>query len=738
MKKRSVLFAAVSLLPIMFSSGCASSERMTRMSGGVFREYSMPKRQRLLSRRFLERTHWHSRFVGTVENTPVNAWPFFFGSENYHAILWPVIDWDAFGMAVRPFYNQEGDEYSVLFPLSAWNPVSGSGWVLNTAWTRNGFGFLPLSWQHSDGSEFWCFYTPFFIYSRASYDTYSRIFLELLMGYYFRKSEKQYSVYENSFFHYNQHTRNMLAYKLRNTSQKIPSNQAELDAVREKYFVLPDKKSRRFGFVPLFDYAEIPSEQKQDLRMLGYLAGWHTSRREESADFLGPVLARYEKKTMPSPWQQPYANVRYGFTSWLSLTYFQTREKYRTDRTTKALRKLKNYAFAGDAAKDQKQLNSLLKEIDPAFSLPVNAQGEPLVLDKPTLKLFLADMAETHPLRLETEKTYSGGFLPLLHYDVSENSSNWFSLAALTYYRSNSRNSRFWSVPLLSYAEKGPNGSLNWLLTPLVWYSRYRLQDRVHQPIFAEAPWITHSNTVTSGNDFALCGLYYHNLKKFYVSKAGFDSKTAEYIRSCLIDFSGQQQWFDREQQDIQRQSRQIDCQEPADKIAECRQTIRVAKLRLRQLELDKKQEKLLQKQQELQKKAAEFGLPLDRKVFSDPELNRQTLNTLFDRFTEERSREIYGSWFFFRRENFHNGDCRWHILYWLAQGEKKGEIENSHVLYFLYRYRQDGSRKETIFFPFVSIREDETGSRFSFLGRVYQKTVKNGRTSGYFLFIPF
>lgn len=249
---------------------------------------------------------------------------------------------------------------------------------------------------------------------------------------------------------------------------------------------------------------------------------------------------------------------------------------------------------------------------------------------------------------------------------------------------------------------------------------------------------MTHSNTAASGSDFALCGLYYHNLKKFYVPKTGIDPKTVEYIRRRLVDFSVQQQWFDREQQDIQRQSRQIDRQESADKIAECRQTIREAKLRLRQLELDKKQEKLLQEQQELQKKAAEFGLPLDRKVFSDPELNRQTLNTLFDRFTEERSREIYGSWFFFRRENFHNGDCRWHILYWLAQGEKKGEIENSHVLYFLYRYRQDGSRKETIFFPFVSIREDETGRRFSFLGRVYQKTVKNGRTSGYFLFIPF
>ena len=44
----------------------------------------------------------------------------------------------------------------------------------------------------------------------------------------------------------------------------------------------------------------------------------------------------------------------------------------------------------------------------------------------------------------------------------------------------------------------------------------------------------------------------------------------------------------------------------------------------------------------------------------------------------------------------------------------------------------------EKIYFPFVSIREDGTRRRFSFLGRVYQRTVSEGKTSGYFLFIPF
>ena len=59
-------------------------------------------------------------------------------------------------------------------------------------------------------------------------------------------------------------------------------------------------------------------------------------------------------------------------------------------------------------------------------------------------------------------------------------------------------------------------------------------------------------------------------------------------------------------------------------------------------------------------------------------------------------------------------------------------------MLQFLYRYRRDGKRTEKIYFPFVSIREDEHGSRTSFMGRVWQKTVKDGKSGGYIFFIPY
>ena len=113
-------------------------------------------------------------------------------------------------------------------------------------------------------------------------------------------------------------------------------------------------------------------------------------------------------------------------------------------------------------------------------------------------------------------------------------------------------------------------------------------------------------------------------------------------------------------------------------------------------------------------------------------------LEKLFDAAAELHSQSDAGSGFFYRRESYHNGDYKWHWCGILAGGEKSGDREHSHVLQFLYRYRRDGKRVEKIYFPFVSIREDEHGSRTSFMGRLWQKTVRDGKTGGYIFFIPY
>ena len=59
-------------LVILFAvllSGCASSERMSRMSGGVFQEYSAPKSYRIRSEKFQAKT----RQLETGRNPPIGG-----------------------------------------------------------------------------------------------------------------------------------------------------------------------------------------------------------------------------------------------------------------------------------------------------------------------------------------------------------------------------------------------------------------------------------------------------------------------------------------------------------------------------------------------------------------------------------------------------------------------------------------------------------------------------------------
>ena len=134
---KTLFFVCISLF--LFCS-CASSERMMRISG-INPVYSIPKADRLKGMKDLPRLTQKispARQIGGE----INIWPFFFRHRDYWNALWPMIDFDAYGFAVRPFYVQEGREKSVLFPLTAWNDESG--WVLNTYWRNGCFGIAPL------------------------------------------------------------------------------------------------------------------------------------------------------------------------------------------------------------------------------------------------------------------------------------------------------------------------------------------------------------------------------------------------------------------------------------------------------------------------------------------------------------------------------------------------------------------------------------------------------------------
>ena len=145
--------SALALLAVLLVSSCASSERMNRL-GYDSDSYSAPKASRISGGRFDEAVVNLRAPVG-LKDRQVNVWPFCTVNSRYVSILWPFIDWDDFGMAIRPFFNQEGNDCSILFPLCAWNTVDGDGWALNTYWNEDCYGSFPLFHIGKEEDSFW-------------------------------------------------------------------------------------------------------------------------------------------------------------------------------------------------------------------------------------------------------------------------------------------------------------------------------------------------------------------------------------------------------------------------------------------------------------------------------------------------------------------------------------------------------------------------------------------------------
>ena len=152
------LIPGILLASLIFSS-CASSERMNRMSG-ILGSYEKPRKDRISG--FSVRSAQDK--LSPLDDSLINLWPFFHRNNQYTSVLWPMIDSDPYGFAVRPFYNQEGNEYSILFPFCAWNPVNGDGWVANAYWNRQGFGVFPI-FHSAENPKNLNYYTLFWMWN---------------------------------------------------------------------------------------------------------------------------------------------------------------------------------------------------------------------------------------------------------------------------------------------------------------------------------------------------------------------------------------------------------------------------------------------------------------------------------------------------------------------------------------------------------------------------------------------
>ena len=135
---------------------------------------------------------------------------------------------------------------------------------------------------------------------------------------------------------------------------------------------------------------------------------------------------------------------------------------------------------------------------------------------------------------------------------------------------------------------------------------------------------------------------------------------------------------------------------------------------------------------------AGKLQFKLDKTELLDKEKSRMAAQQLLEKYTSLKRKEDIGHGLFFKKEKFHNGDYKWHFMFFLAGGSKQGEKGSGHILHLLYRSRKEGSKSETIYFPFIADIQDGSDSKFSFLWRVFSISRRQGKTSGYIFFIPF
>ncbi len=742
---KNIILCLTACIITFLLAGCASSERMMRMSGGVFYEYSVPTKQRIRSEKFQKKTEQFNagrksarQELGGVDTALVNIWPFYFRSRDYFSVMWPMIDWDPYGMAIRPFYNQEGDDYSVLFPLSAWNPQRKHGWILNLIWTTEGGGWIPLVWHSVDGKKRFTMATPLFWHksdrAELKKDVYSvnDTFLYFLLFYYdhYKKLDLgKWNFLLPSQCNYNTRLNNRIAY----LGEKVPANKAEFDALRNK--IIDTKSSvqeKNNNGIPMIYHYSGEYDGGYSFRGPGYITFGFEKRLPlySEWDLFGGLLAKYSHRGAD---MSGLSGENTLFYSVALLTRIVARRALKEEGDVPVLRKLKNLCGWSEESfrKNLPAIKENLKKLG-IKELPAT------VKDDETFRMYLHDTFgnKVYPLENPAREGIIGG---MFYYGFNKYVSEWFALPLLTWYSERKQQDRFsfWSVPLLSYVMREPRKDRTMVLPPLLYYSAGDRYDHLTRPVHGRSvQWVSDYRSAETTSEYMACGLFYRGSHAFYVEKAG--KTDVEKIRKNLYELRRMRNQNLATGKNIkERRDRNAQWQTKT-RIEELRKLIVVEELKLAEDRLEKdhqKYRKLLGETEALCKKN-QFAFQ-EKMILTDAAL-KDCVARLFRECAELRTKSDIGNGLIFRKENFYNGDYKWHFCSVLAGGEKKGDLEYNHVLYFLYRDRKEGARSETLLFPFISIQRDGADERRSFMGRVWERRIKDGKTSGYILGIPY
>ena len=686
------------LMLVLLLAGCASSERMMRTSGGVLQAYSAPQKERLTSGKFpvanpakaVQSERDHLQGVGGIRDTLVNIWPFFFRNRDYVSCLWPMIDYDPYGFAVRPFFNQEGDDYSILFPLSAWNPAKRHGWVLNSYWNRaedkDFCGFFPLFHHGPTGG----FYTPLWVTGHKENRKHDPIkspmisqdFNLIALLFYYNSDVWWRTVYE------------------RGLEKQVKSTE------------------RYGGMFPLCHWESDPD--RTSFRFLGWLPHYRNNKRETDFRFLGWLLGGYRKeRAYGLPSVDGYAGDR-RWGSFALLHFFHHAYFYTDTPQARAFARLNEDGEKLLKTGKRAEIDRELEIISPGAKLPAELKKWH------ELRRYLEELQETAPP--ESRGYTTGGVFPLYFQMIQETYGFRVLPALITWWHWTKDDSGFFSLPILTWTSREPMESTTAVFWPFGYYSneeRFKPENAVILPPESRQ-W---HGILAKRSGWSFCGLGHHSSRTFYTTKPGYDVKAFESLRREVWSFGLAMKELENRRAALAKRRKKV--WPRRDKIEEYTYLIELERIRIEEEAIAKAADELELRAGKIVKQAAAAHLDLD------PRDREKAMKTIFGA-CEKFTRDKVGSLVFYERETDSRGGFRWHVLFKLATGEGTPDREDTQVLQLLYRHKRRGTQSETVYFPFVSIQRDGEDSRVRFLWRVWERTVEKGKTSGHILFIPY
>ena len=756
------VFRFLPVVSLLLLCSCASSERMVRMSGGVLDSYSIPEKHRRRSEKFrkMEQSTGSRKSLNEAEpggdGNLVNLWPFFFRSREYFSILWPLADFDPYGLAIRPFYNQEGDDYSILFPLCAWNTVSKSGWCLLGIWDDESFFFFPLVRHGFREDNDWLYYTPFFIQTWKT--TYSpswsspvkrKSFTELLLGYGGTKKYVEKGPYQDLFRIFNyydldcierQKLENWLRYRGLPLPKQNETNQQWADRI---FAAQPEREDWYAGFFPLFHWERTPDSKS--LRLLLLFNG--AEGKEGSSWGATPFLGQYvTMRREPDIWGT--TRYRETFDAWLLLSRFERQDIPADPERIGKFRDLYNGTYFTQHQRrgtDEIRPEELRSPVIQEKLKELGLTPPETVVDFRTFQMFLSDAVKSDEKSRETVTEYSGGFLPLFDYSFLKDSAFWCIPARISWYDREGKKLSWWCTPVLSGGTSSPEKEVLTIATPLAYlkktirkvpgtesYSNQFIHGR-------ESYWpVSDESRIEYENEYALLGLFYRGTDHFLVEKEGISLGAVSHVRDemnrLFLEKRSLEDWKKR----LKMRTELNQAVKTGTRLKELEKLLEEEKIRLDREKLAKEEEKFRCDLDKLKACAKKLSFDLPDDFLKDKETLRRTKCDFLALTTESRVHRDIGNGILWRREEFCNGDSKWNVCSVLAGGETKGDYEYSHILHLLYRHTRKGDRSETLCFPFMAWKEDGEDRDFSFMWRVFHVKTEAGKTGGHILFIPF